>query len=262
MRNLPSLVALCLAAVAVLVVAIASASQVGSEGQVASFEAKLSPASLPRDRSVPVQIRAEGEFLATPENHLAQLVSLEIGVNRHGKLITKGLPICHLRQLVATTTQEALRICGPAVVGHGIIRATTAFPEQKRSHYRAAIFAFNGKRKGGGTAIFLHIHGSAPGPFTVVIPVSVRRMQGTFGTTFFAKLPPFARRWAYLTKFRFVIGRRFVADGKKLSVLRASCPAPKGLNGAIFPFARATYRFLTTKTLRTTLVGGCHVRKE
>jgi hypothetical protein len=259
MKKVALLVALCLVAVGV---AVASASQVGSEGQVASFEAKLSPASLPRDRSVPVQIRAEGEFLATPENHLAQLLSLEIGVNRHGKLITKGLPICHLPQLVATTTEQALRTCAPALIGHGVIRATTAFPEQKRGHYRAVILAFNGKRKGGGTQIFLHIHGDAPGPFTVVIPIKVRRTKGTFGTTFFAEMPPFARRWAYLTKFRFVIGRRFVVDGKKLSVLRASCPAPKGLNGAIFPFARATYRFMTTKTLRTTLVGGCHVRKE
>jgi hypothetical protein len=251
--------AVCLAAIAA---AIASAAQVGSEGQVASFEAKLSPSKLPRDRTVPVQIRAEGEFLATPENHLAQLLSVEIGVNRHGKLITKGLSICRLSQLIATTTRDALTACGPALIGHGVIRATTAFPEQKREHYRAVILAFNGRRKGGGTDIFLHIHGSATGPFTVVVPIKVRRTQGTFGTTFFAEMPPFARRWAYLTKFRFVIGRRFVAEGHRLSVLRASCPAPKGLNGAIFPFARATYRFLTTKTLRATLVGGCHVRNE
>jgi hypothetical protein len=252
-------VALCLA---VIFTATSSASLVGSEGQVASFRASLSPSSLPRHRSVPVQIRAEGEFLATPENHLAQLLSLEIGVNRHGKLITKGLPICHLRQLIAVTTERALEVCGPALIGHGLIRATMAFPESERGRFRAVILAFNGRRKGGGTQIFLHIHADGLGPFTQVIPIKVRRTQGTFGTTFFAAMPPFARRWAYLTKFRFVIGRKFVVNGKTLSVLRANCPAPKGLNGAVFPFARATYRFLTTKTLRTTLVGGCHVRKE
>jgi hypothetical protein len=259
MKKIVLLVAVCLVVVGV---AIASAAQVGSEGQVASFEARLSPSSLPRDRAAPVQIRAEGEFLATPENHLAQLLSLEIGVNRHGKLITKGLPACRMAQLVATTTQAALGACRPALIGHGVIRATTAFPESKRGHYRAVILAFHGRREGGGTEIFLHIHGSAPGPFTVIIPIEVRRTQGTFGTTFFAEMPPFARRWAYLTKFRFVIGGRFAAEGREQSILRASCPAPKGLNGAIFPFARATYRFRTTKTLRTTLVGGCHVRKE
>lgn len=253
------LIALGLIAVGV---AVAPAAQVGSEGQVASFEAKLSPGSLPRDRLVPVQIRAEGEFLATPENHLAQLVSIELAVNRHGKLITKGLPVCHMSQLVATSTQGALAACRGALLGHGGIRATTSFPEQRRGHYTAAILAFNGMRAGGATRIFLHVHGEVPGPFTVIIPIEVKRTQGTFGTQFFARMPAFARRWAYLTKFRFVIGRRFMADGKKQSVLRASCPAPKGLNGAIFPFARATYRFQTTKTLRTTLVGGCHVRKE
>jgi len=259
MKKLAILIVLC---VCVAGVAIASAAQVGSEGQVASFSAKLNPSSLPRDRLVPVQIRAEGEFLATPENHLAQLTSLEIGINRHGRLLTKGLPICRMAQLVASTTHDALRACGDALVGHGVIRATTAFPEQRRAHFKSTILIFNGRRKGGGTRIFLHVHGSAPGPFTVVIPIEVRRTSGTFGTTFFARMPGFARRWAYLTKFRFVVGRRFRAGGAERSVLQASCPAPKGLNGAIFPFARATYRFLTTKTLRTTLVGGCHVRKE
>lgn len=259
MKRIVMLAALCAISVGI---GIAAAAQVGSEGQVASFEAKLSPSSLPRDRLIPVQIRAEGEFLATPENHLAQLTSVEIGINRHGQLFTKGLPICRMPQLVASSTTLALAACKPALIGHGVIRATTAFPEQRRSHYRATILIFNGRREGGGTRIFLHVHGSAPGPFTVVIPIEVHRRPGTFGTTFFARMPGFARRWAYLTKFRFVLGRRFVAGGKQEGVLQASCPAPKGLNGAIFPFARATYRFLTTKTLRTTLVGGCHVRKE
>jgi len=259
MKKTALLVAFCVIAVGV---AIASASQVGSEGQVASFRARLTPSSLPRDQLIPVQIRAEGEFLATPENHLAQLTSLEIGINRHGQLFTKGLPICRTSQLVANTTQGALAVCRSALIGHGLISATTAFPEQGRSHFKAPILVFNGRRPGGGTRIFLFVHGSAPGPFTVVIPIEVRRTHGTFGTTFFARMPGFARRWAYLTKFRFVVGRQFTTEGKRRSVLQASCPAPKGLNGAIFPFARATYRFLTTKTLRTTLVGGCHVRKE
>jgi len=101
-----------------------------------------------------------------------------------------------------------------------------------------------------------------PNPFTVVVPIDVRRTNGTFGTIFFAEMPGFARRWAYLTKFRFVMGGSYWDEGKKKSALLASCPAPKGLNGAVFPFARATYRFMTTKTLRTTLVGGCKVRQE
>lgn len=243
-------------------VAIASAAQVGSEGQVASFEARLSPPSLPRSHRVPIQIRAEGEFLASQENHLAQLISLEIGINRHGLLVTDGLAICHMRQLIANTTHGALDACKPALIGHGAIRTTTEFPEQGRSHFKAPILLFNGRQPDGGARLFLFVHGSAPGPFTVVIPIEVRRTQGTFGTTFFARMPGFARRWAYLTKFRFVVGRKYRHEGKSIGVIQASCPAPKGLNGAIFPFARATYHFLTTKTLRTTLVGGCHVRRE
>lgn len=243
--------------------ALAFGAQVGSDGQVASFEAKLSPSALPRDRVAPVKIRVEGEFMATPENNLAQLRSLEIAVNRHGKLNTNGLPSCRMLQLVATTSKTAMANCGRALLGKGLIRSTTEFPDQARTHIRAPILAFNGKWHGGRGRVFLHIHGNMPGPFTVVIPIDVRRKSsGTFGTTFFAEMPGFARRWAYLTKFRFVIGRRFWDKGRKRSAVVASCPAPKGLNGALFPFARATYRFMTTKTLRTTLIGGCRVRKE
>lgn len=234
--------------------------QVGSDGQVASFEAKLSPSALPRDHLAPVKIRVEGEFMATPENNLAQLRSVEVGINRHGKLNTNGLSSCRMAQLVATSSKTALANCGPALLGKGVIRSTTDFPEQARYHLQAPILAFNGRWHGSRGRVFLHIHGSIPNPFTVVIPIDVHRSDGTFGTTFFAEMPGFARRWAYLTKFRFVIGRRFWDDGRRKSALAASCPAPKGLNGALFPFARATYRFVSTKTLRTTLVGGCRVR--
>lgn len=268
MKKLALLLTACLVAIVMLValclltvgVPIAPAEKVGSEGQVAAFNAKLSPSRLPRHRLAPVLIRTEGEFEATPENHLAQLKSLEVAVNRHGKLFTKGLPICRLNELVASTTKAALAACKGALVGHGRLRATSFFPEQPTAQFKATVLAFNGRRKGGGTRIFLHVHGSVPAPYTVVIPIEVRRTRGTFGTSFFARMPGFARRWAYLTKFRFVIGRRFMAGGKEQSFLRASCPAPQGFDGAAFPFARATYRFLTTKTLRTTLVGDCHVR--
>lgn len=257
MRRIIFLGGMCLGT---LFTTLALGAQVGSEGQVASFEAKLSPSALPRDRLAPVKIRVEGEFMATPDNHLAQLSSLEIAVNRHGKLNTNGLPGCRMRQLVATSPKQALAVCGRALIGKGVISSTIVFPEQDRVHFRAPIFAFNGHWKGGRGRVFLYIHGVMTGPFTLVIPIEVRRSSGTFGTIFYADMPGIAKRWAYLTKFRFVIGRRFWEDGRRKSAVVASCPAPQGLNGALFPFARATYRFTATKTLRTTLIGGCRVR--
>lgn len=259
MRRLLILSAICLATVCTT---LALGAQVGSDGQVASFSAKLSPGALPRDHLAPVKIGIEGEFMATPENKLAQLRSLEIAVNRNGKLNTNGLPSCRIDQLVSTSSKTALAMCGPALLGKGVISSTIVFPEQKRVHFSAPILAFNGKWKNGRGRVYLHVHGEIPGAFTIVVPIDVRRSTGTFGTILHADMPGIAKRWAYLTKFRFVIGRRFWDDGRKKSAVLASCPAPKGLNGALFPFARATYRFTTTKTLRTTLVGGCKVREQ
>jgi len=244
-------------------VTAATAQQIGSGGQIAAFNATLIPSRLPRDRLAPIEIRTEGKFRATAANHLAQLNSLEMAINRHGQLFTKGLPVCRMRSLIATSTHDALAACGNALVGHGRVSARNFLPEQPSFVLRATTLAFNGRQRHGGTQFLFHVHGESPWPFTIIIPVKVHReRRGDFETFLFAKMPPIARRWAYLTKFKFTIGRRFMSDGKEHSLLQASCPAPQGSNAVIFPFAQATYRFRTTKTLRTTLVGGCHVSKE
>ena len=259
MEKLGILISLCLVAVGATA---ASAELVGSEGQIASFNAKLSPSELPRHHLSPVKIRAEGEFKATAANHLAQLSSLEIAINHNGQLFTTGLPVCHMEQLVATTPKDALAACRPALIGHGLIRTKNFFPEEPSYYVKATMLAFNGRRKDGGTQLFLSVYGDHPVPFAIVIPIKVRRTKGTFGTTLFARLPGFTRRWAYLTRYQFVISRRFIAGGKERSFVGAKCPAPPGFNGGVFAFARATYRFLTTKTLRATLVATCHVRNR
>jgi hypothetical protein len=248
--------------VAALAAATAPAAQTGSEGLVGTFTAKIAPSALPRRNLAPVQIRVEGEIRPSAEHLLAQLVSLEIALNRHGQMVTDGLPTCSYDELAATSSEDALAACGDALVGHGIFIATTALAEESRGHPRAEILAFNGRGPGGGTVIFLHVHGEDPAPFTVVIPVEVRRGSGTFGITLFARMPGYARRWAHVSKFRFVIGRRYEVDGRSRSLIEASCPAPGGLDKAIFPFARSTYRFLATKTMRVTLLGGCQVRRS
>jgi hypothetical protein len=188
---------------------------------------------------------------------------MEIAINRHGQLFTAGLPACGMQSLVATSAEDALAACGAALIGHGRIRTKNFFPEQPSFVFRATILAFNARGKNGGTQILVHVHAKKPLPFTLVVPVVVRRKtRGTFGTTLFARMPGIARRWAYLTKFEFTIGRRFSSYGKENSLLSASCPAPQSLDSIVFPFAKARYRFRTTKTIDTILIDGCQVSSE
>ena len=238
----------------------ASAELVGSADQIVSFDATISPSRLPRDRLVPIRIRAEGKIREAAKNRLAQLRSFEIAINRHGKLLMSGLPACHRQQLIATSPRAALASCQQALVGHGKVRARELWPEQKPFPIKGGLLAFNGRYKGS-RVIFMHVHSRRP-PATVIVPLYVRQISGTFGTTLSAHMPERVKSWAYLTYFRFVIGRRFTYRGEESGFVRASCPAPHGADEAILPFARVTFRFLTSKTLRTTLVRACYVRNE
>jgi hypothetical protein len=257
MKRLGLIAALCLIAAGVTV---ASAEQVGSPDQIVSFDVNIIPSKLPRDQEMPITIRAKGNIKPTAKDRLAKVNSLEIAINRHGRIFTAGLPICHLKQLVATSTKDALAACQAALVGHGRIVVKQVFPEQGVFEIEGALLLFNGRAKGS-RAIFLHVHSTNP-PSTVIVPFKVSRMHGTFGTLLSASIAQSRNKWLYLTRFEFVIGRRYTYLGNEHGFVQASCPAPHGSDEAIVPFAKITFRFPTTKTLRTTLVRSCHVRNE
>jgi hypothetical protein len=247
-------------ALPVLLVAVASAELVGSADQVVSFDAQIRPVRLLRHDELPITIRAHGSLRPTAKKVLARVNSLQIEINRHGKLFMAGLPICHLKQLVATFVRNALAACGPALVGHGKIGAKQVFPEQGVFPIKGSLLMFNGRYKGE-RVIFLHVHSVSP-PSTIIVPFKIRQTQGTFGTVLTAHISKFLNRWLYLSRFEFVLGRKFAYRGKEHGYVQATCPAPHGSDTAIVPFARVTFQFPATKTLRTTLVRACRVRNE
>lgn len=257
MKRLALLASLCVLAVGVT---LSSAEQVGSGEQIVSFDAHISPSKLFRDQVMPITIHADGKIKPTARDSLARVSSLEIALNRHGKFFTTGLPICHLGQLVATTSESALAACQPALVGHGRVVAKQVFAEQGVFEVEGALLLFNGKYRGR-RAIFLHVYNKVP-PSSVVIPFTVSRTSGTFGTTLTAPIARFLNKWVYVSRFEFVLGRRFSYHGREHGFVQASCPAPRGSDEAIVPFARVTFKFPTSKTLRTTLVRSCYVRAE
>lgn len=240
--------------------AVASAELVGSADQIVSFDAQISPAKLLRDEPMPITIRAHGTLKPTAKKVLARVSSLRIEINRHGKILMAGLPSCRFQQLVATSRRSAIDTCGAALVGHGEIGAKQIFPEQGVFLLKGSLLMFNGRYQGN-RVIFLHVHSVQP-PSTVIVPFRVIRTHGTFGTTLLAHISQFLNRWLYLSHFKFVLGREFAYRGQDRGFVQATCPAPHGSDTAIVPFARVTFEFPTTKTLRTTLVRACYVREE
>ncbi len=224
-----------------------------------SFGAKLSPQALPRRGVAPVAIGLAGEIGTADGSEPPALQRLQIAVNRHGHLDTKGLPVCRLDQIQPATNENALAACGGAKVGEGSFSAAVLIPEQSPFPSRGKIIAFNGIQDGH-PVIFAHVYGTEPIPTSFTLALRISRAKGLYGTLLAASLPGVASDAAVVTGLTLNLHRRFFYRGQSRSYLSAGCPAPQGFPGALFPLARARFTFEGGKTLSKTLTRSCRVR--
>jgi hypothetical protein len=92
-------------------------------------------------------------------------------------------------------------------------------------------------------------------PTSFTLPFVIARTHGTFGTTPTPTLP--TAEGNFVTGIDLSLSRSFTYRGKRRSYASATCPAPRGLPGAIFPFARVSYAFADGAMLRATLTRSC-----
>jgi hypothetical protein len=186
------------------------------------------------------------------------LRQIKIGINRYGRFTPQGLPVCSLREIQPSTTSNALKACGGSLVGEGRFSAKVLLGQQAPFPAAGKVYAFNG-RLDGKPAIFAHVYGTDPVPTSFTLPFTVEPSKGTFGTTLRSSLPAVTGNSGYITGLSLKLGRNFSYHGQKRSYFSASCPAPKGFSGAVFPFAKASFGF-GKKTLTSTLSRNCRVR--
>lgn len=228
--------------------AIAEVSQ--KDGVRVSVSGSMNPTKLPRHGSAPIAVSVSGAISAVDRDVIPKLTEIEIEINRFGSLSTRGIPLCRLGHISPSTTQQALAACGPSLIGEGSFSADVRIPEQSPFPSRGRVLAFNGKLRGK-PAILAHIYGTKPVPTSYVLPFSITRSKGTFGTSLAASLPDVTGEWGYVTGIALELQRR---------VLSAGCPAPRGFKRAPFSLARTSFRFgslnLTSTLSRTCTVAG------
>lgn len=250
-----------IAAAALLVAMPASASSeaIQKGGLRVSFDARLSPHALPRKGAAPVQAHFSGDITTSDGEAPPQLRKIVLRLNRHGRIDTAGLPQCSYHQIQPSSTADAKRICGPALVGRGTFRASVALPDQSPYPSNGTILAFNGSFHGR-PVIFLHIYGTEPLPTSSVLPFELRRDRGQFGTKLVANLPQVAAEWGFVSGLSLSLRRIFRHGGSTRSYLSASCPAPPGFPGTTFSLAQVSFGFDDGRTLSSTLIRSCGVR--
>lgn len=185
----------------------------------------ISPTKLPRHGGAPVTARIDGEVATRDGSHPAALQDLEAEIDHTIVVDAVGLPTCSERQLEATSSAAAKKICGDAIVGSGSAEVEVAFPEQAPFRSTGPLLLFNGGVHGATTTVFLHAYVDVPAPTAVIVRATVTRIhRGRYGLRLKAHVPEVAGGAGSATAFDLKIGRRYTYEGRRKSFLTASCP--------------------------------------
>jgi hypothetical protein len=220
----------------------------------------LSPQRLPRAGFAPIGVSVGGEISTTDKSPAPSLKTLQIELNRNGRLDYAGLPVCPYDAIQPASSSRALNACRSALVGQGSFGAEIVLSGQDPYPIKGKMLAFNG-RSGGRPVLFGHIYAPRPFATSFVIVFAIKQLgKGTYGTTLTAHLPNALGSWGKLTGIELNLSRQYSYRGRHHSYLAAGCPAPVGFPGAVFPFARATFGFPGGRTVSGTLTRSCKVR--
>lgn len=247
--------------VALLCLSVAARAELTRDGDlIVSFQGEIDPSKLPRSRSVPVSVRVAGNVKTSHGMRLPQLRSIKVAINRSGQLDDTGLPTCRVASIQPATEAVAKERCADSIVGSGHVTLVVRLPSQGDYISRNNLLAFNGPRRNGHKLILAQIYSKNP-PGAIILTFTVRKSKGVYGNVIETSLPSYAENWAYLTQFEMTLGRTYSYRGKRHSYVSAACAAPAGFPGALFPFAKASYRFgsgdvVTTKIMRHCKVAG------
>jgi len=236
-------------------IAIAEVVQKGSIR--VHFKGRLAPTALPRDRPVPVGVEVGATVTSLRDSDPPRLKRISIAINGAGRFSPGALPVCAMRDIQPSTTQNAIKACGPSLVGSGSFAAKVLLPQQAAFPAAGKLYAFNGRYRGH-AAILAHVYGTEPVPTSFTLPFVMSTRKGDFGTVLTTSLAQATGNSGYITELSLELG----ASGRSRqgAYLTADCPAPNGFGGATFPFARATFEFAHS-ALNSTLIRNCEVRR-
>lgn len=213
---------------AVLVLALAGTAlalrlQVGNIVVVADGGA--TPSKLPRGHLAPIKLHGHGRIFTADGTTPPILKTIDLLYDKHGSVVTTGLPICTAGKLAATDTAQARKQCPGAIVGKGIGKAVVNFPEQGPIPVTSPITIFNGPPgKHGNPTVLAHAYLTVPAPTTYIVPIEIQKVhKGRYGYETSATIPRIAGGYGVPLYGELTIGRTWTYKGKKLSYVNAEC---------------------------------------
>ncbi len=214
------------AAMAIAVAGVATAAKVTvrAGNLILTYEGKVKPKALPKDKAAPISLDIAGTIATVDGAHPPALKTVTVDTDKYGTVNAKGLPSCKSSQLQAQSSVNAKKACPNAIVGKGTTSVRVAFPDQTPFSASGPLVFFNGGVKGGTTTLLIHAYVNVPTPTAIVTTVKIsKRLSGKFGLRSIASVPKIAGGFGSVTSYKFTITRKFTYKGKKQSYLVASC---------------------------------------
>jgi hypothetical protein len=226
-----------------------------------TFDGQITPNKLPKTGTAPVKVAVSVKIApVSASKPPPQLSSIKIQINRYGVLDATGLPVCQVSDIQPSTTEKALQACRQSLVGEGTFSAKVFASDEAQFPSNGKVYAFYGSYKGK-PAILAHVYGTEPVPTSFILPFTITRSGGTYGTTLAAPVPKVGAGSAYVTGLSLTLFRRYSFHGKQRSFANATCPVPKGVSVAAFKFAKASFGFNGQKPLNPApLTRSCKAR--
>lgn len=192
---------------------------------IVTLNGGITPSELPRNEFVPIKAETQGTVTTASGGHPPSAKSFVVSIDKSFAIEAKGLPVCSVARITATSTADAKRACRGAIVGSGSAEAEVAFPEQKPFSARGPLVFFNGGTRGGTTLLLVHLYASIPAPTAIVTSVAITKVnKGRYGLEAKAQVPVIAGGSGSITKFEFTVDRKFAYRGERRSYLMARCP--------------------------------------
>jgi hypothetical protein len=152
------------------------------------------------------------------------LEELQIEFDRDAAIEVGGVPRCELGGREIRRSLDGIRrICGPAIVGAGVLRATFAFPEEALYLATADLLILNRGEEGGAATLFAVAHFDQPMTLEMVMPIEIKRRPGSFGLRATMKIRPIANGYGHLERLQIALHRRLASKDRPDGIFRLRC---------------------------------------
>ena len=186
----------------------------------AEFNGGFTPKVLSKKKPTPISFSISAKMKRLnpnpEEQHLPALKEFLLEGDKHASISVKGIPVCKAGQLQSTTSAQARKVCGPALIGTGKTEVGIKFPDQHEIPVNSELLAFNGGLRGGVTTLLIHAYITVPTPAAIVTTVKVKKIhKGRYGLGSVASIPKIAGGSGSVKSFSLTL---------KKGILSATCP--------------------------------------